>query len=398
MSTRVVHFDRKSFETLSEIEELSGKLSRDLESQKLMHSVIDSDKDNIKDGKLISKAINQGIGSFTPDLMFQQMVSSFSMTKKLFGATLLREITGYNPEYIQKNLNIPEFKRELKGRIAERINLLKRKDLVDSEGHITEDGYHIASMTLYHEELDRLVPKGMLGERVHNKPSIYGMKGETKNYRRGDKYRNIAFRDSIKKAVRRGHVALQEEDLMTARRQSKGQLCIIYALDASGSMRGKKIEMCKKAGIALAFRAIEEKDNVGLIVFGADIKREVEPCQDFTRLLRTITEVTASHQTNFVETLKKAIEMFDSYGENKHLIMLTDAFPTSGVEPEKETIEAVSMAKANSITISLIGIDLDKRGIELAKKIVEIGEGRFYIANSSEEIDSIVLEDYYSSR
>ena len=37
---------------------------------------------------------------------------------------------------------------------------------------------------------------------------------------------------------------------------------IIYGLDASGSMKGNKLKAAKKAGIALAFKAIEEKNTV----------------------------------------------------------------------------------------------------------------------------------------
>ena len=40
-------------------------------------------------------------------------------------------------------------------------------------------------------------------------------------------------------------------------------------------MKGPKIGACKRAGIALAYKAIEEKDKVGLIVFGILIGVEV---------------------------------------------------------------------------------------------------------------------------
>ena len=39
-------------------------------------------------------------------------------------------------------------------------------------------------------------------------------------------------------------------------------------------------------------------------------------------------------------------------------------------------MNAVSSARENGITISIIGINLDTQGFNLAKKIVEIGQGR----------------------
>ena len=37
----------------------------------------------------------------------------------------------------------------------------------------------------------------------------------------------------------------------------------------------------------------------------------------------------------------------------------------------------------------------EKKGKELAKKIVEIGDGRLYMVSNVDEIDKIILEDYY---
>ena len=44
----------------------------------------------------------------------------------------------------------------------------------------------------------------------------------------------------------------------------------------------------------------------------------------------------------------------------------------------------------------MIGINLDGKGRKLAEKIAEIGEGRLYVVRDLENVDGIVLEDYYS--
>jgi Mg-chelatase subunit ChlD len=80
------------------------------------------------------------------------------------------------------------------------------------------------------------------------------------------------------------------------------------------------------------------------------------------------------------------------------LIILTDALPTVGKEPELETLRAVSTARSAGITISLIGVQLDKAGITLAKEITKIGEGRFSQVKDLGTIGQIVLEDYYAIR
>ena len=185
------------------------------------------------------------------------------------------------------------------------------------------------------------------------------------------------------------------QDLRAYERHSKGKAVIIYAMDASGSMKGKKIEASKKAGIALAFKAINKKDNIGLIVFKNKVISMVEPTQNFALLLKEITPIRASGETDFGSTIAKAIEMFPSEKITKHLILLSDALPTYGADPEHETLAAISLAKDNDITVSLIGINLDKKGEDLGRRIIEIGEGKFWKVTNVDELDKIVLEDYY---
>jgi len=379
----------------TDIEEMDGKLTKQ-EENKLMNSVLTNDKETIDDGKLLKEALNQGVSSFTPDLMYEQLVHNYSITKKLLGPALIKRLTSYDPKYLERNVRIPEFHKILKEKLDENIAKLKDEGLVGKEGEITDKGVKLASLILYTEELDKMIPKGILGEKVHKKEFIYGEKGDVKTYKKGDRYRDIAVKRSAKLAIRRGHDKLHKSDLKIFERQSKGKISLIYALDASGSMKGKKLEVAKKAGIALAFKAIDEKDEVGLMVFGSDVKSSVAPTSDFSRLLLEITQIKASRETNIALTLKKAVELFPNRDITKHLILLTDALPTVGDKPEEETLEAVSLARSNGITISMIGINLDKKGKELGEKVARLGDGKFYVVRDLDEVDKVVLEDYYS--
>ncbi len=381
---------------ISETEELSGNLAKQSEKDSLMHSVLENDKETIDDGNLLKDAINQGLGSFTPNLMFEQLVKNYSIAKQIYGESLIKLLSGYDAGYVERNIKIPEFQKELKKRIEDKIEGLKDKNLIKKDGFITDKGLELASLILYTEELDNIIPKGIFGEKIHKRSYIYGDKEDIKQYKKGDRYRDIAIKKSAKLAIRRGHKRLLEKDLKSFERQSKGQCYIVYALDASGSMKGKKIESCKKAGIALAFKAIDEKDKVGLMVFGSDVREVVEPTDDFPLLLREMTKVKACKETDIKGTLRKAVELFPNEKITKHLILLTDALPTVGENPEEETVEEVSAARANGITISVIGISLDEKGKKLAEKIAGLGEGRLYIIRDLENVDKIVLEDYYS--
>lgn len=378
---------------LEKIDEKSGRLKPQTEEEKLMHSILDDDKEKISDGKLISESINQGIGSLTPDMIMTNLVRDFKLAKKLYGDTIIRELTGYSPNYIEKNISIPEFRREMQKRINEKIDHLKDEGLLTKEGTVSDKGLTLSSLVLYVEELDTLIPKGF-GERKSKSISVYGDKEDYKRYKK-DHYRDIALKQSVKTALRRGHEDIELEDLKSFERQHEGRISIIYGLDASGSMKGEKLKIAKKSGIALAFKAIQERNRVGLIVFGSDIKTAVEPTTDFMLLLKRLADIKASMETDIAKSIDKAIELFPKK-DTRHLILLTDALPTKGEVPENDTLKAVSKARSENITISLIGINLDQKGIALAKKIVEIGQGKLYKVTDLNEIDKIVLEDYES--
>ena len=381
----------------SVIDELSGKLKSDPEEKRLMKTVLEDDQKTIENAQVILEAINQGVGALTPDLMFEQIVKSYKLAKQLIGETIIRALTGYEPDQLERNLNIPEFRQEVKERIRQKLQQLRQEKLIDSSHHITEKAVKLAAIVLYTEELDSLKAKGY-GEKHRKRATLLGEKEETKPYSR-ERYRDIAVRRTIRKAVKRQHNLLQLVDIESFERQSRGRTTIIYALDASGSMKGKKLEQCKRAGVALAYKAIDEDDSVGLVVFGKSVRAEVKPTKDFHYLLQEITKIRALEQTDIAATIRKAAEIFtkDNTSSKKHLIIITDILPTAGKEPEKNTLEAVSEIASEGITVSVIGISPDEDGKKLAEKITEVGKGRFLVAKNIEDVDVLVLEDYYAT-
>jgi len=394
----VVVFDiDQEIKDISKGESSEGKLHKQYVEDKLMSSVLAADKTTIDHAELIQEATNQNIGAFTPSALFSQMVKNFSITKQLFGEKLLRLLTGYDPNYIEKNLKIPEFRKELQQAIEENITKLKDEKLLDDEGMVTNKGAELGAIVLV-KELDKFITKDKIGEKTSKTSRHYGEKAGIRNYKHGDRYKDLNLKRTVHKAIRRGHKSITKGDLMTSEREGKGKVSLIFALDASSSMKGKKIETCKKAGITLAYKAIQDKDDVGLIIFGSEIKEAIPPTRDFSTLLNAIAHIKASKQTDFAGMITKSVELFPPSRETKHLIILTDALPTVGKEPEKETLQAASTARSAGITISLIGVQLDKAGIRLASEITRIGEGRFSQVKNLDAVGQIVLEDYYAVR
>ena len=165
---------------------------------KLMHSVLENDKDKIDDGKILNEALNNSMSSFSPDLMFEQFVNNYSLAENIYGETLLGLLSGYDSSYAKRNIKIPEFQKEMKNNIDKKVNEMKKQGLLDKDSSITEEGYELASLILYVQELDNLVPKGLFGETVHKKFNDFGIDYAWRDFKRGDAYRDIAIKKSVK--------------------------------------------------------------------------------------------------------------------------------------------------------------------------------------------------------
>ena len=391
-------FPNTKYEKFEKIEESKGSLDKDSDEDKLMRSVMNNDKKMIDDGKLISEAMNQSIGTFNPDLMFQSIVDNYKLAKDIYGEKLIRQISGYEPEYIDRNKKIPEFQDELKKNISAKTSQLRKDGLIDKENSMTEKAISLSSLIMYMEELDKLKLYGIDGKNDNLVKNRINKKGDVLPYKKGNSYKDINVRSTIKTAIRRNHSTLQLEDLKIDEKDSKGKIKIIYGLDASASMKGKKIEMAKKAGIALSYKACQDRNEVGLIVFGDEIKEELLPTNNFNLILDKITRVKPSKQTNIARTIQRAYEMLDSKTSTKHLIIITDALPTFGDDPIKETLEECYKAQKHNISTSIIGINLDKEGILTSEKIVEAGNGRLHLVKDLEKIDILILEEYQRLR
>ena len=96
--------------------------------------------------------------------------------------------------------------------------------------------------------------------------------------------------------------------------------------------------------------------------------------------------------------IEKATELFARGNVTKHLILLTDALPTIGKKPEEEALKYIAIAAAGGITVSIIGINLDSKGKELAQQMVDVGGGRLFAVKGSDQIDRLIIEDYEALR
>ena len=87
----------------------------------VISSITKKEKRTTEQGQLLNEAFNRGLASFTPDLLYEHIVKSYASAKKLLGPKLLRYLSGYSDTFLEKNIRIPEFRKELKHKIESNI-------------------------------------------------------------------------------------------------------------------------------------------------------------------------------------------------------------------------------------------------------------------------------------
>ena len=380
-------------EHIEEGEQLPESTSRD-KREAILGNTVEEEKKEPENATLVAEAVQQGITSFIPSLFFEQLVRNYKQAKELYGERLLAEATGYSSQSLERNIRLPEVQRQLKEKMEKLEKQMKKEETIDDQYAFTEQAMTLATQTLFEEELDTLVPKGIANSEESKQITQHGTRADTKPYTR-ERYRDISLRKSIKKAVKRKHTKqLHRSDLYAYTREDGGKREIIYCLDSSGSMKGEKIRQGRRAGLALAYKAIEKGDYVGLVIFNSEIRESLRATKDFPTLAKRIIQIKAAMQTNIVASIKEAETLFSTERVNKHIILITDALATTDENPEEKTLIAVSEAKEKKIILSVIGIRLTKKGEALAKKMVAIGGGRLFMVQNIDELQQIVLHEY----
>jgi Mg-chelatase subunit ChlD len=373
-------------EDTEDIDELSGSLAPSGEEDKLMRSVMENDSQTIDDGHLLQDSVNAGLGAFTPDMLLEKMVKNFQEVKELYGETILREVTGETPSSLERNVRIPEFRKVLREQMMQRMQRLQDEGLVDKDFMITDKGFLLSAMVLIRDELDKLLAAGF-GAHQHDEKRDERSDDITRHKRR---YRDLDIRKTLASVARRGHTRIKGDDLQFREPTSEGKLSIVYCLDASGSMKGKKLGLAKRAGVALAYEAIQNGDDVGLVTFGATVETTLEPSKRFMDFVQALVTLRAKRETDIAQAIRSAVPLLS--GRSKHIVLLTDALHTAGTKDD--VIAAAYEARERRVTVSIIGIALDDEGRELSNNIADITDGRFFHVQNLQEIDMLILEDY----
>lgn len=172
---------------------------------------------------------------------------------------------------------------------------------------------------------------------------------------------------------------------------------IMFVLDSSGSMSGKKIVQAKEAA-RFVINHLDPGDMFSLIDFddGVDFfsQKMVEASQEnIEKALRFVENIEDSGGTNINEALSDGLEMFTKSERPSYILFLTDGLPTVGVTDTAAILKNISRANDKKSRIFVFGIGYDVN-TELLDRISSDNRGTSVYVSENDNLE-VAISQYY---
>jgi magnesium chelatase subunit D len=224
---------------------------------------------------------------------------------------------------------------------------------------------------------DRL-PRTGSGKRARTRTSSKA--GRYVRCRADDHPQDLAFDATVRAAApyqrcrSRQGVALVVEtpDLRRKVREKRVGSCIVFAVDASGSMgAGKRMVEAKGAVLSLLLDAYQKRDSVGFVAFkGERAEVLLHPTSSVEAAYRELEDLPTGGKTPLAEGLHAAYQLLDTQlrrnpGTFPVLVVISDGRANASATGGKPLEEAMLMAEAiaEDGRIRTIVVDVERKGI-----------------------------------
>lgn len=172
---------------------------------------------------------------------------------------------------------------------------------------------------------------------------------------------------------------------------------IIFVLDTSGSMQGKKIDQAKEA-LKFCINKLDKGDRFNVITFASDIDTYKDGLIDVNRrnlsnAISFVNKIDASGGTNINEALLAAFKMFRRSHRPRMLVFLTDGKPTVGETKMKDILKNLKSANRTDARIFVFGVGNDVN-THLLDKMAEEHRGIPEYVKPEEDIEVTVSSFY----
>ena len=138
---------------------------------------------------------------------------------------------------------------------------------------------------------------------------------------------------------------------------------VVFVLDRSGSMEGKKIEQAREA-LTFVLNNLRDGDRFNIVAYDSSVEAfrpEMQTYSNDTRsaALGFVNGIYAGGGTNIDGALKAAMAQFQGAEGPTYLLFLTDGLPTVGETSEAKIVAASKQANPGKVRVISFGVGYD---------------------------------------
>jgi Ca-activated chloride channel family protein len=165
---------------------------------------------------------------------------------------------------------------------------------------------------------------------------------------------------------------------------------VYLVVDTSGSMAGTKLGRTKEALQAFVAQIRGDRDEVGLIEFGSDVKlfESLRPLDDHSRqeLIQRISDMESSGETAMIDAIWEAYGDLQETGDTEAInavVVMTDGRENNSFYTVSDLRRRFEGEQAMSVVVFTVAFGSDADD-ELLQEIARIGNGQFRRASETD--------------
>lgn len=172
---------------------------------------------------------------------------------------------------------------------------------------------------------------------------------------------------------------------------------LIFVLDSSGSMSGKKIKQAKEAA-NFVINHLDEKDKFSIVDFDDGVNvftSELVPASSENRdkALLFVGEIEDEGGTNINEALLHALKMLVSGERPNYVLFLTDGLPTVGITETTDILKNIRKTNKLKSRMFVFGVGYDVN-TELLDRLSSENRGTSVYVDENDNIE-VAISNYY---
>jgi Ca-activated chloride channel family protein len=172
---------------------------------------------------------------------------------------------------------------------------------------------------------------------------------------------------------------------------------VVFVVDRSGSMSGKKIEQTRQA-LRFVLNNLRQGDLFNVVAYDSEVESfrpELQRFDDDTRdaALGFVDGIYAGGSTNIDGAIRAALGQLQDSDRASYVVFLTDGLPTAGVTNEMEIVQRARQANRVRARLFSFGVGYDVNS-RLLDKLVRENFGQSEYVRPDEDIEDRVSRLY----